>query len=260
MKPTGFLEYRHVAVAFGSYVAVEGVNLSVAEGEFVSLVGPTGCGKSTLLNVAAGLLPPSRGEVLLEGRPLEGLNPAAGYLFQQDAILPWKTALDNVALPLVFRGIPWKEARERAQIWLEKVGLGRFPHHYPHQLSGGMRKRVGLAQVLIAGPKLLLMDEPFSALDVQTRQLMENELLKLWQENRKTVVFVTHDLEEAIALADRVVVMSAGPRSRPIGDFSIPLPRPRDVAEIRLTPEFLRLHREIWELLRGEVMRAHAGA
>uniref|UniRef100_A0A7V4AMK0 ABC transporter ATP-binding protein n=1 Tax=Thermus tengchongensis TaxID=1214928 RepID=A0A7V4AMK0_9DEIN len=255
-----FLEFKQVSVAFGAYVAVEGVSLRLAPGEFVSLVGPTGCGKSTLLNVAAGLLAPSRGEVLLEGTPLRGLNPAAGYLFQQDAILPWKTALDNVALPLVFRGTPWKEARERAQAWLEKVGLGRFPRHYPHQLSGGMRKRVGLAQVLIANPRLLLMDEPFSALDVQTRQLMENELLRLWQEDRKTVLFVTHDLEEAIALADRVVVMSAGPQSRVIGDFPIPLPRPRDVAEIRLTPEFLRLHREIWELLRGEVMRAHAGA
>jgi len=254
------IKFYRVSVSFGSYLAVEGVNLSVRAGEFVSLVGPTGCGKSTLLNVAAGLLPPSSGEVLLEGRPLKGLNPVAGYLFQQDAILPWKTALDNVALPLVFRGMGWREARERARVWLEKVGLGRFPRHFPHQLSGGMRKRVGLAQVLIANPRLLLMDEPFSALDVQTRQLMENELLRLWQEDRKTVLFVTHDLEEAIALADRVVVLSAGPRSRPIGEFSIPLPRPRDVAEIRLTPEFLRLHREIWDLLRGEVMRAHAGA
>jgi NitT/TauT family transport system ATP-binding protein len=255
-----FLAFRNLSVAFGSYVAVDGVDLSVREGEFVSLVGPTGCGKSTLLNVAAGLLAPSAGEVFLEGRPLRGLNPVAGYLLQQDAILPWKTALDNVALPLVFRGMGWREARERARVWLEKVGLGRFPRHFPHQLSGGMRKRVGLAQVLIANPRLLLMDEPFSALDVQTRQLMENELLRLWQEDRKTVLFVTHDLEEAIALADRVVVLSAGPRSRPIGEFSIPLPRPRDVAEIRLTPEFLRLHREIWDLLRGEVMRAHAGA
>lgn len=255
-----FLEFRQVSVAFGTYVAVEGVSLGLSPGEFVSLVGPTGCGKSTLLNVAAGLLAPSQGEVLLDGRLLKGLNPMAGYLFQHDAILPWKTALDNVALPLVFRGVAWREARERAQAWLEKVGLGRFPCHYPYQLSGGMRKRVGLAQVLIANPRLLLMDEPFSALDVQTRQLMENELLGLWQEDRKTVLFVTHDLEEAIALADRVVVMSAGPRSRIIGEFPIPLPRPRDVAEVRLTPEFLRLHREIWELLRGEVMRAHAGA
>ncbi|APD10345.1 MULTISPECIES: ABC transporter ATP-binding protein [Thermus] len=254
------LEFRQVTVAFGDYVAVEEVSLALKPGEFVGLVGPTGCGKSTLLNVAAGLLAPSQGEVLVEGRPLKGLNPLAGYLFQQDAILPWKTALDNVALPLVFRGRPWTEARREALAWLEKVGLGRFPRHFPHQLSGGMRKRVGLAQVLIAGPRLLLMDEPFSALDVQTRQLMENELLRLWQEDRKTVLFVTHDLEEAIALSDRVVVLSAGPRSRPIGEFPIPLPRPRDVAEIRLTPEFLRLHREIWELLRGEVMRAHAGA
>jgi NitT/TauT family transport system ATP-binding protein len=161
-----FLAFRNLSVAFGGYVAVEGVDLSVREGGFVSLVGPTGCGKSTLLNVAAGLLSPTQGQVLLEGKPLEGLNPVAGYLFQQDAILPWKTALDNVALPLVFRGMGWREARERARVWLEKVGLGRFPRHFPHQLSGGMRKRVGLAQVLIANPRLLLMDEPFSALDV----------------------------------------------------------------------------------------------
>jgi NitT/TauT family transport system ATP-binding protein len=266
MVRMAFLEFQGVRVTFGPYVALEGVNLRVAEGEFVSLVGPTGCGKSTLLNLAAGLLHPTSGTVLLQGKPLTGLNPLAGYLFQQDAILPWRTARDNVALPLVFRGRRWKEAREEAQLWLEKVGLGRFGHLFPYQLSGGMRKRVGLAQVLIARPRLLLMDEPFSALDVQTRQLMENELLRLWEEglqggeeDRKTVLFVTHDLTEAIALSDRVVVMAAGPRSRPIGEFRIPLPRPRDVAEVRLTPEFLRLEREIWGLLREEVMRAHAG-
>ncbi|WP_022798664.1 ABC transporter ATP-binding protein [Thermus islandicus] len=254
------IQFRGVTVRFGTYTAVAGVDLEVAPGEFVSLVGPTGCGKSTLLNAAAGLLSPSEGEVCLGGRPLKGLNREAGYLFQQDAIFPWKTALDNVAFPLLLRGVPLPEARARAQAWLEKVGLRGFGHRYPHQLSGGQRKRVGLAQVLIADPRLLLMDEPFSALDVQTRQLMENELLELWQADRKTVLFVTHDLEEAIALSDRVVVLSAGPAARPIGDFPIPLPRPRDVAEVRLTPEFLRIHREIWNLLRGEVMRAHAGA
>ncbi|PZA05992.1 MULTISPECIES: ABC transporter ATP-binding protein [unclassified Meiothermus] len=252
------VELAGVAVRFGGYTAVEGVDLEVGEGEFVAVVGPTGCGKSTLLNVVAGLLPPSAGEVRAFGLEVRGLNPQVGYLFQQDALLPWKTALDNVALPLVFRGTPLREARERARPWLAKVGLERFADRYPHQLSGGMKKRVGLAQVLIGGPRLLLMDEPFSALDVQTRHLMENELLRLWQEDRKSVIFITHDLEEAIALADRVVVMSAGPRSRPIGAFAIPLARPRDVAEIRLTESFLRIHQEIWGLLRGEVQKGYA--
>lgn len=249
---------RGVSVRFGEYTAVQGVELGVAEGEFVALVGPTGCGKSTLLNVVAGLVAPSAGEVRIFGQPLSGVNRRAGYLFQQDALLPWKTALDNVALGLLFRGVPPAEARRQARMWLAKVGLEGFEGRFPHQLSGGMKKRVGLAQTLILSPKILLMDEPFSALDIQTRHLMENELLRLWQEDRKSVLFVTHDLEEAIALADRVVVFSAGPASRPIGEFPIPLSRPRDVAEVRLTEAFLEVHREIWQLLRGEVLKSYA--
>ncbi|RIH83737.1 Taurine import ATP-binding protein TauB [Meiothermus luteus] len=252
------VEVRGLTVRFGSYTAVEGVDLEVGEGEFLALVGPTGCGKSTLLNVVAGLLPPSAGEVYALGEPVGGPNRKAGYLFQQDALLPWKTALDNIAMGLVFRGVPLREARNQARPWLERVGLARFGDRYPHQLSGGMKKRVGLAQVLITNPRLLLMDEPFSALDVQTRHLMENLLLELWQEDRKSVIFITHDLEEAIALADRVVVLSAGPASRPIGSFAIPLRRPRDVAEVRLTEEFLGIHQEIWSLLRGEVQKSYA--
>lgn len=252
-----------LTVRFGSYTALSRVDLEVAEGEFLAVVGPTGCGKSTLLNVVSGLLTPSEGRVYAFGEEVRGPNPKVGYLFQQDAILPWKTALDNVALPLVFKGVPLRRAREEARLRLEKVGLKAFAHRFPHQLSGGQRKRVGLAQVLITNPKLLLMDEPFSALDIQTRQRMENELLRLWQaedgEGQKTVLFITHDLEEAIALADRVVVFSAGPGSRPIGEFPIPLPRPRDVAEIRLTEGFLRIHREIWGLLRKEVEKAYEG-
>ncbi len=247
-----------VAQRFGDYVAVRGIDLAAAPGEFVAIVGPTGCGKSTVLNIVAGLKPPAEGAVKVFGRPLSGLNREAGYLFQADSLLPWKTALDNVALGPILRGTPPKEARERARHWLAKVGLKGFEHRFPHQLSGGMKKRVALAQVLILSPKILLMDEPFGALDVQTRQLMENELLALWQEDRKTVLFVTHDLEEAIALADRVVVFSAGPASRIVGDHRIDLPRPRDVAEIRLTEGFLEIHRKIWALLREEVMRAHA--
>jgi len=260
MKRSPAIELAGVAQRFGNYTAVEGVDLAVAEGEFVAVVGPTGCGKSTLLNIIAGLRAPAAGEVRVFGEPLAGLNRRAGYLFQQDALLPWKTALDNAALGLTFAGVPPEEARERASGWLAKVGLAGFEDRYPHQLSGGMRKRVALAQVLIMDPKILLMDEPFSALDVQTRQLMENELLRLWEEDQKSVLFVTHDLEEAIALADRVVVMSAGPASRPIGDFPVPLERPRDVTEVRLTEEFLKVHREIWSLLRREVMRAHGQA
>lgn len=255
--PTPAVELNGVAQRFGTYTAVRDVNLAVAGGEFVAIVGPTGCGKSTLLNVVAGLRPPAAGAVYVFGRELAGLNRHAGYLFQADALLPWKTALDNVALGLTFTGMPRGEARDRARSWLAKVGLAGFEDRFPHQLSGGMRKRVSLAQVLITDPKILLMDEPFSALDVQTRQLMENELLKLWEEDQKSVLFVTHDLEEAIALADRVVVMSAGPASHPIGDFAIELKRPRDVTEIRLSDAFLAIYREIWELLRKEVMRAH---
>jgi NitT/TauT family transport system ATP-binding protein len=242
------------------YTAVAGVDLAVAEGEFVAVVGPTGCGKSTLLNVAAGLQRPSAGRVSLGGAPLAGINAHAGYLFQNEALLPWRSALDNVALGLAFRGVAKPEASRRAGDWLRRVGLAAHGHKYPHELSGGMRKRVALAQVLILEPRLLLMDEPFSALDVQTRALMENELLALWSQDRKSVVFVTHDLEEAIALSDRVVVMSAGPASRPIGEFPIDLPRPRDVAEIRLTPRFVEIHGRIWAALRDEVRKAHAAA
>ena len=240
------------------YTAVADVTLGVLEGEFVSVVGPTGCGKSTLLNVAAGLLAPTRGSVSVFGEKLQGINTRAGYLFQSEALMPWRTALQNVTAGLEFRGTTAVEARSRAADWLKRVGLAAHGHKYPHELSGGMRKRVALAQTLILDPKILLMDEPFSALDVQTRSLMENELLNLWAQDRKSVVFVTHDLEEAISLSDRVVVMSAGPASRLIGEFAIDLPRPRDVSEIRLTPRFVELHKLIWQALRDEVKKAQA--
>ena len=240
------------------YTAVRDTTLRIAPGEFVSVVGPTGCGKSTLLNVAAGLLQPSAGTVQVFGEPLAGINPRAGYLFQTDALMPWRTALANVTAGLEFREIPRRQALEKANEWLRRVGLGGFGDRYPHQLSGGMKKRVALAQTLILDPEILLMDEPFSALDIQTRQLMENELLELWSANRKSVVFITHDLEEAIALSDRVVVLSAGPETRPIGDYPIDLPRPRDVAEIRLTPRYLELHTEIWHAMKAEVLKGYA--
>ena len=219
------------------YTAVEKARLSVKHGEFVAIVGPTGCGKSTLLNVAAGLLRPSSGTVRIFDSPLAGLNREAGYLFQADALFPWKTAIDNVAIGLEVSGVPRANALERAQAWLTSVGLAAFGNRYPHMLSGGQRKRVGLAQVLIRDPKILLMDEPFGPLDAQTRQIMGNLLLQLWTADRKAVLFVTHDLEEAIALADRVVIMSAGPRARIIGDWRVPLSRPRDISEVRMEEE-----------------------
>ena len=239
------------------YTAIRDATLTVRPGEFVSVVGPTGCGKSTLLNVAAGLLQPSGGDVRINGEPLKGLNSKAGYLFQSEALLPWRTALDNVIVGLEFRGVPREQAVARGENWLARVGLRGHGHRYPHQLSGGMRKRVALAQTLILDPQIILMDEPFSALDIQTRQLMENELLELWSADRKSVVFITHDLEEAISLSDRVVVLSAGPESHPIGEFEIDLPRPRDVAEIRLTPRFIELHSQIWQTMKEEVLKGY---
>ena len=267
------------------YTAVSDVTLSVAPGEFVSVVGPTGCGKSTLLNVAAGLLEPSRGTVHVFGEPLRGINRRAGYMFQSEALMPWRTALANVTTGLEFRGVPLAKARGQAEQWLRRVGLGGFGDLYPHQLSGGMRKRTSLAQTLVLDPDLILMDEPFSALDIQTRQLMENELLDLWAggsdarraassasrasagggreatgggDARKAVLFITHDLDEAISMSDRVVVLSAGPASHPIGEFAIDLPRPRDVAEVRVTPRFIELHQAIWDVLREEVLKGYA--
>jgi NitT/TauT family transport system ATP-binding protein len=240
-----------------TYTAVERASLAVADGEFVSIVGPTGCGKSTLLNVAAGLLAPSAGAVTIFGAPLPGLNRAAGYLFQADALFPWKTALENVAIGLEIAGTPHDDARGRAETWLRRVGLSSFAARYPHMLSGGQRKRVGLAQVLIRDPKILLMDEPFGPLDAQTRQIMGNLLLDLWSADRKAVLFVTHDLEEAIALSDRVVIMSAGPAARIIGDWRVPLGRPRDIGEVKLDRAFHELHRDIWRTLKEEVLKGY---
>jgi NitT/TauT family transport system ATP-binding protein len=240
------------------YTAVRGATLRVARGEFVSVVGPTGCGKSTLLNVAAGLLQPSAGSVKVFGEPLAGINARAGYMFQAEALMPWRNTIENVIAGLEFRRVGPDEAVARGRDWLKRVGLAGFEKRFPHQLSGGMRKRVALAQMLILDPQILLMDEPFSALDIQTRQLMENELLELWGADRKSVVFITHDLEEAISLSDRVVVLSAGPEAHAIGDYPIDLPRPRDVAEIRLAPQFIEIHAKIWRAMKEEVLKGYA--
>lgn len=242
----------------GTYCATRAVSLNLHQGEFVTLVGPTGCGKSTLLNLAAGLLVPDTGSVEIFGAPLTGINRFAAYQFQEDVILPWKTAEENVMLGLLFRNTPVGRARAFARDWLGRVGLAGFENRYPHQLSGGMRKRVALAQALIVEPQILLMDEPFSALDEQTRQFMEDDLLKICAEFHKTVLFVTHDLEEAVSLADRVMVLSAGPGTSIIGDYPVNIPRPREVADIRVNPVFREIFEIIWEHLRGEVMKAYA--
>src|SRR3954462_11966645 len=254
------LEDAEVAFRLGDgrvYTAVEKAHLSVAQGEFVAIVGPTGCGKSTLLNVSAGLLKPAAGSVKIFDQPLSGLNRDAGYLFQADALFPWKTAIDNVAIGLEVAGAPREQALQRAQGWLTSVGLGAFGNRYPHMLSGGQRKRVGLAQVLIRDPKILLMDEPFGPLDAQTRQIMGNLLLELWNADRKAVLFLPRDLDEADALGDRVVIISAGPSARIIGNWRVPLPRPRVISEVRMEKAFHELHREIWSVLKDEVMKGY---
>ena len=275
--PPHALELDRITVTFHSpdapaqrYTAVADTTLKVRAGEFVSVVGPTGCGKSTLLNIAAGLLEASSGETKVFGEPLRGINRRAGYMFQTEALMPWRSARDNVMVGLQYRGIADAEARAQADAWLERVGLQGFGDRYPHQLSGGMRKRTALAQTLALDPDIILMDEPFSALDIQTRQLMENEVLDIWgahgggpdaprgQHGRKAVLFITHDLDEAIAMSDRVVVLSAGPGTHPIGEFDIDLPRPRDVAEVRTLPRFVELHKQIWDVLRDEVLKGYA--
>jgi NitT/TauT family transport system ATP-binding protein len=273
----------------GSYRALDNVSLAIPAGAFVAIVGPSGCGKSTLLNIAAGLMPPSSGSVRVNGERLSGLNRRATYMFQQDALLPWKSVRDNVALGLVLAGVATADANARANEWLARVGLSAFAAHYPSQLSGGMRKRVTMAQNWILDRGMLLMDEPFSALDVHTRQRMETELLTLWEStdgcrgperavlpgdkqiaarpvqgcdrpDRKTVVFVTHDLEEAIALADEVVVLSAGPASHVVARHPVTLDRPRDLFELRTSEAFIDLYRSLWAVLRDEVIKSQRDA
>jgi NitT/TauT family transport system ATP-binding protein len=236
----------------GGFTAIRDVTLDVAAGEFVAIVGPTGCGKSTTLSLVSGLEPASKGTAEVHGTPVTGIPDGVGYMFQADAVLPWKNVLDNVAIGLRYRGVAKDQANARAADWIARVGLTGFEDRYPHQLSGGMRKRVAMAQTMITEPSLLLLDEPFGALDVQTRELMQDELLELWSGTGAAVVFVTHDLTEAISLADRVVVMTAGPAT--VKDVvTIDLPRPRRVEEIRLTPEFIEIYKHVWNSLREEV-------
>ena len=250
---------RFLTPAGKAYTAIRDINMAVAPGEFVAVVGPTGCGKSTTLGLISGLERPSAGEVEVMGEPVQGIDPRIGYVFQADAVFPWKNVLNNVATGPLFRGQPKAQALERAHDWIARVGLTGFEDRYPHQLSGGMRKRVALAQTFINEPQILLMDEPFSALDVQTRTLMEDELLNLWSSLKASVVFVTHDLEEAISLADHVCVLTAGPATVK-GIYTIDLPRPRKVGEIRFEPRFVQLYQQIWEDLRDEVVISYERA
>lgn len=243
---------RFVSPTGKSLTALRDFNMSVERGEFVAVVGPTGCGKSTTLNLVTGLAKPSAGEVRLMGGPVNGIDPRVGFVFQTDALFPWRNVIDNVMAGPVFRGKSKADAEEMAKDWLARVGLTRFLHHYPHQLSGGMRKRVSLAQTFINEPEILLLDEPFSALDVQTRTVMQDELLRLWSGTRASVVFVTRDLEEAVGLADQVVVLTAGPATvKKV--HTIDLPRPRIMSELRYQSQFVEIARRIWEDLRDEV-------
>ncbi|HWI65037.1 MAG TPA: ABC transporter ATP-binding protein [Symbiobacteriaceae bacterium] len=236
--------------------ALQDISLDISAGKFVAIVGPSGCGKSTLLHLMSGIIAPTRGHVYCGGAPVNGLMVGTGYMFQSDGLLPWKTVSDNIALPLRLQKRAPAEIRDRVDDWLRRTGLTRFASAYPSQLSGGMRKRAALAQALVSHPDVVLMDEPLSALDVQTRSLIGNELMTLWSKVGNTMVLVTHDLEEAIGMADEVVVLSSRP-ARVKAVYPIDLPRPRDLSEIRVTESYQRLYAAIWRDLREEVLRAH---
>lgn len=240
------------------FTAIQDVTFTVQPGEFVAIVGPTGCGKSTTLGQVSGLDRPSAGSVTVGGRPVDGVTAGVSFMFQADALFPWKTVLGNVMIGPSLHGMSKRSAVELARAWLRRVGLAGFEDRYPHQLSGGMRKRVSMAAALINEPRILLMDEPFGALDVQTKAIMQTELLSLWEQLRPSVLFITHDLDEAVALADRVLIMTSGPGTIK-RSFAIDLPRPRgEVQEIRHEAHFRELENEIWATLKDEVERAYA--
>lgn len=253
---TPYIHARALTVTFQSanrdpVTALRHFDVQVAKGEFVSIVGPSGCGKSTFLTIVLGLLRPDEGEVQIEGRRVVGPGPERAMVFQEFGLLPWRTVLANVELGLELKGVPAAERRRRAMGLVRGVGLRGFERHYPHELSGGMKQRVGLARALATDPGVLLMDEPFAALDAQTRDLMQAELLQIWEQAKKTVIFVTHSIEEAAFLSDRVVVMSARPgRTKDV--IPVPLPRPRDY-EMRVSPAFNELKLKIWNALKEEL-------
>jgi NitT/TauT family transport system ATP-binding protein len=240
------------------FTALRDVSFTVEPGQFCAIVGPTGCGKSTTLGQVSGLDRPSAGSVRVGGREVHGVTNGVSFMFQADALFPWKNVLGNVMIGPAVNGMSRRNAVALARDWLRRVGLAGFEDRYPHQLSGGMRKRVAMAAALINSPRILLMDEPFGALDVQTKAIMQTELLGLWEQMRPSVLFITHDLDEAVALADRVLVMTSSPGSIK-HSFDIDLPRPRgEVQEIRHEPRFLELQSQIWAALKDEVQRAYA--
>jgi NitT/TauT family transport system ATP-binding protein len=234
------------------------INLQIADGEFVAIVGPSGCGKSTLLNFIAGLLPIQRGQVQVLGKRVHDSNPSVGYMFQHHALMPWRTVLKNAEIGLELRGVTKDVRREKVRQILSDLGLAGFENHYPNEISGGMRQRVSLARTLATDPQILLMDEPFGALDAQTKVLIHEMFLASWEANRRTVVFVTHDLAEAIALADRIVVMSARPGVL-LADHRVHIPRPRNLSHLHTDPRFAEYYDTLWEQLRDEAIKAMAG-
>jgi NitT/TauT family transport system ATP-binding protein len=258
MIATGTLEARNVSMVFTRREwrvdALRDVSFSIDKGQFVSIVGASGCGKTTLLRIIDGLTRPTRGEIIIDGRPITRPGPDRGFVFQQDALFPWRTVLDNVIFGLEVQGTRKSEARARADRLIDLVGLSGFEHHFPHELSGGMRQRANLARALTIDPDVLLMDEPFAALDAQTREIMQSELLRIWRSNRKTVLFVTHQIDEAVYLADRVIVMTSRP-GRIKAMLEVNIARPRSLA-VKRTPEFLRLVDEIWQMIEEEVKAA----
>jgi ABC-type nitrate/sulfonate/bicarbonate transport system ATPase subunit len=233
-------------------LALEDVTLGVRPGEFISLVGPSGCGKSTVLNLLAGLIRPSAGEVRYQGEPVQGINQRIGYITQDDNLLPWRSMVKNVEFGLELRGVPKRERRERAREFIELVGLGGFEDHYPHELSGGMRKRASIVRTLAYDSPAVLMDEPFGPLDAQTRVILQDELLRLWDRQRPAVLFVTHDLVEAIALSDRILTFTGRP-GRIKREHTVELPRPRDVYHIHEVDGFQELHDALWSDIRDEI-------
>ncbi len=251
-----YIEAKDVVLTFSPpnrapVTALDGFNVVVEEGQFVSIVGPSGCGKSTFLNVLLGLIPPNSGEMAIHGNPITGPGQDRAMVFQEFGLLPWRTVMNNIELGLELRGVKRDERLEVCQGFIDMVGLAGFEQHYPHELSGGMKQRVGLARALATDPDVLLMDEPFAALDAQTRDIMQAELLRIWHEAKKTVLFVTHQIEEAVYLSDRVIVMTKRPgRAKKIVD--IPLPRPRDY-EMRVTQEFNDLKLALWNELKDEL-------
>ncbi|HEU4341372.1 MAG TPA: ABC transporter ATP-binding protein [Candidatus Binatia bacterium] len=236
--------------------ALTGVDLSVRENEFISIIGPSGCGKTTLLKLIDGLIPCDIGEIRVNGKKVTGPGPERAVVFQSFALLPWRTVLANVEFSLELRQLPKQERTKIGRDYLNRVGLGEFENHYPHELSGGMQQRAGLARALAVNPMILLMDEPFGSVDAQTRQFLQEELLELWQRERKTVIFVTHSMDEAVYLSDRVVVMT--PRPGQVAEvLEVPLPRPRIVDGVRRDPRFVDLTNYIWDSLKKAMENHH---